>query len=73
MDNIQRGNSSASGARIASVGSYVHFCREYGGRLWRVFVGEQDALAAVPQREYRRYVEWCAWWFDQQRFAEVGL
>lgn len=74
MENVQGGNSSATDARVASVGTDVYFCRGFGGGpRWGFFSGEHDAFVSVPRWEHRDYSEWCVGWIDQQRFAEVAF
>lgn len=63
MTNAQGVISSTVDARVARIGSKVHFGREYGGRPQRVFAGDQDALATVSRWEYCDYREWCVGWF----------
>lgn len=53
------GHNSAVDARAASIGSDIPFGGGYRSRPWQVFLGEQDALAAVPLWDDRDYVEWC--------------
>lgn len=73
MDNIQGRNKSDADTRVASVGSDFHFGKEYGSRPLRVSPDEHDALAVAPRWIYWDYTEWCAGWFDQQRFAETAF
>lgn len=52
MEGTRGGSSSATGTRIASVGSDVRFGQSYGRRPDRGYPGEQEALAVVPRLEY---------------------
>lgn len=60
-------------AKVACIGSDNHFGRGYGGQPQRVISGEQEALFTAPRWKIRDYAEWCARWFDQQRFVEMAM
>lgn len=64
---LQIGNSSAADAKVASVGTDVHYGREYGGRPRRGYSGQHDALAAVLRMENWDYAKWCAGCFDHEQ------
>lgn len=73
MDSTQRGSNSAVDAKVATVSSDVIFGRGHGDLSRWYFTHEQGALAALSPCNYHDYSEWCAWWFDQQRFAEMAF